>query len=163
MARKRRTRQHVIADLSINHVERHALLAACAVDRTQADYGIDLYIYTYDANGEIENGHISVQVKATDRVHLLADGKTIAFRLKRGDIDRWLGELLPVLLVLYDATQEIAYWIEVQSYFAQRSVAIVGGRSTTVTVHLPLVNRIDAKTFRQFAIQKSRLLRRVAT
>ena len=44
--RKRRTREHVIADLSVNHVERQVLLAGYVVDRVSNDYGIDLEVTT---------------------------------------------------------------------------------------------------------------------
>ncbi len=64
--KKRRTREHVIADLSINHVERQALLAGFAVQRIVRDYGIDLFLATYDHSGSVENGEIRVQLKATD-------------------------------------------------------------------------------------------------
>lgn len=54
--KKRRTREHVIADLSANHVERHALLCGYSVERCLHDYGIDLVITTYDTQGNVENG-----------------------------------------------------------------------------------------------------------
>src|SRR5437660_1542756 len=38
--RKRRTREHVIADLSINHVERCVLRCGWTAERTRYDYGI---------------------------------------------------------------------------------------------------------------------------
>lgn len=53
--RKRRTRQHVIADLSVNHVERFILRCGWAAQRMSPDYGIDLYMETYGENGEFEN------------------------------------------------------------------------------------------------------------
>src|SRR5262249_34564309 len=53
VSRKRRTREHVIADLSANHVERHALLCGFSVERIRLDYGIDLIIHTYNRSGEI--------------------------------------------------------------------------------------------------------------
>ena len=56
--KKRRTREHVIADLSANHVERQALLCGYAVERRAHDYGIDLVITTYDREGNVENGEI---------------------------------------------------------------------------------------------------------
>ena len=113
MARKQRTRQHVIADLSINYVERQALLAGYAVDRVQHDYGIDLSVSTYDAAGAIENGFLLVQVKATDHLSLLADQQTIALRVERADLDWWLGGPLPVIVVLYDAQADVAYCLDV--------------------------------------------------
>jgi hypothetical protein len=40
--RKRRTREHVLADLSANYVEKQALLCWFTVERVRLDYGIDL-------------------------------------------------------------------------------------------------------------------------
>ena len=51
---KTRTREHVLADLSINHVERQVLLCGFSVDRVQHDYGYDLSMATYSQGGEYE-------------------------------------------------------------------------------------------------------------
>jgi hypothetical protein len=64
--RKRRTREHVIADLSVNYVERFILRCGWTVERSRYDYGIDLYMQTYSANGEVESGWVRLQLKATD-------------------------------------------------------------------------------------------------
>ena len=61
--RKRRTREHVIADLSINHVERFVLRAGCTAERTKHDYGIDLLMETFNVAGEPENGQVLFQLK----------------------------------------------------------------------------------------------------
>ncbi len=79
--KKRRTREHVIADLSVNHVERQALLAGFAVQRIVRDYGIDLFIATYAASGEVENGEIRIQLKATDSPKWVQGGKCLAVRV----------------------------------------------------------------------------------
>ena len=47
-------------------MERQALLAGFAVQRIVRDYGIDLFLATYDHSGSVENGEIRVQLKATD-------------------------------------------------------------------------------------------------
>src|SRR5437016_12354570 len=96
--KKKRTRQHVIADLSANHVERQALLCGYSVERRVHDYGIDLVILTYDAQGNVENGEILVQLKATDHPRLLSKGRYIACRIKRADLRTWLHEPWPVIL-----------------------------------------------------------------
>ena len=49
--RKRRTREHIIADLSANHVERHALLCGYSVERVIHDYGIDLVTVHFRKSG----------------------------------------------------------------------------------------------------------------
>ncbi|MCI0381101.1 MAG: hypothetical protein L0215_26250 [Gemmataceae bacterium] len=46
--RKRRTREHVLADLSVNHLEKYALRCGYAVERISNDYGLDLAIFTFD-------------------------------------------------------------------------------------------------------------------
>ena len=54
--RKRRTREHVIADLSVHHVEGFVLRCGWTVERTRHDYGLDLLMRTYSGSGEIESG-----------------------------------------------------------------------------------------------------------
>jgi NDP-sugar pyrophosphorylase family protein len=95
MPRKRRTRQHVIADLSINYVERFVLTCGYSVERIRADYGTDLIISTYNAEGEIENGLIYVQVKATDTPIVPNADQRIPIVLQTKDLDLWLREAMP--------------------------------------------------------------------
>jgi len=40
--RKRRTREHIIADLGVNHVEKCILECGWTVQRFSPDYGLDL-------------------------------------------------------------------------------------------------------------------------
>ncbi len=86
LTRKTPTREHMIADLSINHVERQLLLRGCSVERIHHDYGYDLTMTRFNAAGEIEGGHVYFQVKATDNPPLLADGKTISWVVSRRDL-----------------------------------------------------------------------------
>lgn len=51
------------------------------------DYGVDLVLFTYDDNGEIENGQIFVQFKATDHLNVLGNRLTIAFPVARTDLE----------------------------------------------------------------------------
>jgi hypothetical protein len=46
--RKRRTRQHVIADQGMHHVLGHVLEAGFTADALLRDYGYDLQMTTYD-------------------------------------------------------------------------------------------------------------------
>jgi hypothetical protein len=66
-SKKRRTREHIIADLSVNFVERQALLTGFSVERIVHDYGMDLVLYTYSDQGEVEPGEIYLQLKATEQ------------------------------------------------------------------------------------------------
>ena len=60
--RKRRTREHIISDLSVNHVERLILRCGWVARRMNPDYGIDLYMETYNDQGEIENEGVWFQL-----------------------------------------------------------------------------------------------------
>src|SRR5438128_1911944 len=118
--RKRRTREHVIADMSVNHVERLVLRCGWTAERSRYDYGIDLFVKTYTADGEVQNGRILFQLKATDSPRRSADGTVLAVRLDWRDLLYWLNEPLPVVLILYDARDDRAYWLYVQEYFRTR-------------------------------------------
>jgi len=75
--RKQRTREHVLADLSANHVEKFALHCGFAVERLSQDYGLDLAVFTFDEQGYRESGVIWMQLKATDHVKTTRDGKAV--------------------------------------------------------------------------------------
>ena len=149
--RKRRTREHVIADLSANHIERYALLCGYSVERVVHDYGMDLILYTYTEEGEIENETVSIQLKATDNLNLLKDGQTIAFSLENADVEYWLGERFPVILIVYDAQMDTAYWVYIQSYFKRRSDLGMTLVRNTVTIHLNASDVVNLEAIRQFA------------
>ncbi len=78
--RKLRTREHVLADLSANYVEKQALLCSFAAQRVQPDYGIDLMVQTFNRHGEVETGWMLFQLKATDRIKVVADGNALSCR-----------------------------------------------------------------------------------
>jgi hypothetical protein len=160
--RKRRTREHVIADLSANYVEKQALLCGYSIERRTHDYGIDLVLFTYDAGGEIENGEVLLQLKATDHLKTASAGRQVVFRLDRADLLAWLHEPMPVILVVYDAVEDVAYWLYVQAYFTGPGRASAKRKSATITVRLPRSNVLDQAAVRQFAIFRDRILAQAA-
>src|SRR5438876_12411881 len=104
--RKRRTREHIIADLGVNHVEKCILQCGWTVQRFHPDYGLDLLMTTFNRRGEIENGDVRLQIKATDSIQVRFGADAIAVRLEWRDMVYWLNEPLPVFLVVYDATSD---------------------------------------------------------
>jgi hypothetical protein len=113
--RKQRTRQHVIADLSVHHIEGFILEAGHTVLRLSSDYGYDLIIFTYDAQGYVEPGFLLLQLKAAETWQ--ANGGAYVFDLDIRDYNLWMHEKMPVILVLFDATRRRACWLAIQSYF----------------------------------------------
>jgi uncharacterized protein DUF4365 len=149
--RKRRTRSHVLAELSANHVEKQALLCGYSVERVVHDYGLDLVLYTYDAGGEIENGAIYLQLKATDALNMLSDDQTISFSLDRADLEYWLPEPMPVILIVYDGQSGVAHWLYLQAHFEGQSGFDLASIGNTITVHLDRTRILDSTAMREFA------------
>jgi len=161
MTGKRRTRAHVVADLSANYVERQALLCGFSVERVVHDYGIDLLLFTYNRRGVIQNGYVALQLKATDSPHLVAGGNAVSYALDTRDLLHWLGEPWPVILVLYDGSKERAHWIYVQAHFSDARALHPSEARRSVTVHVPIENVVDPSAIRQFSRYRAAVLRRV--
>jgi hypothetical protein len=158
MVRKKRPREHVIADLSVNYVERYVFLCGYSVERIEYDYGYDLLIFTYNADGEIENGQIYIQLKATDSLSVLADQKTITFTLARSDLELWLFEPMPCILIIYDAKDNQAYWLYLQAYFERLEGFDLSKARESVTVHLSKDNILNRQAMKIFAKFKNDVL-----
>ncbi len=157
--RKRRTRAHIIADLAINHVERHVLLAGHALERYWHDYGVDLAMHTFDERGEYENGAVLLQVKATDVLRVLSNRETIAVRVERSHLEHWLFEPEPVILIAYDAANDVAFWVDIKEHFTAQDNPVTRQFGNTVTVRIPANRIFDARTVQQIADRKNRVIR----
>lgn len=158
LPRKRRTREHVIADLSVNHVERQALLSGFVLERIAHDYGIDLELFTFNRKGEIEEGKVLLQVKASDHLRVRPGQATVAFPIERKDLVLWLAEPMPVILVVYDARKEVAYWLYVQSHFRRLKGFNLFAAGRSVTVHLPVGNTVTTAAVKRFSRFRDRVL-----
>lgn len=161
MMKKQRPRNHIIADLSINYVERLIFLCGYSVERVKYDYGYDLILFTYDEKGEIENGQVYLQVKATDSLKFGSDNKTILFCLKSSDLTLWLNEPMPCILIIYDALADCAYWLYLQAYFEALENFELSKIGDTITVYIPKTNILTQKNIGQFAKYKNNLLTQI--
>jgi hypothetical protein len=155
MIGKKRTREHIIADLSVNYFERQALFCGFAVEGVLYDYGFDLVVWTYDSTGEIEPDQLLIQVKATDSMHWVDDKTQIALRVERRDLNLWIKHFLPVFLILYDAQADRAYGICIQAYFQQLGAAFdISQIGNTYTVYFGREDILDTNKIQQFAEYK---------
>jgi Domain of unknown function (DUF4365) len=135
--RKQRTREHIIEDLSFNHVERQILHAGYIMRRnSQNDYGYDGLIHTFNSRGEAENFFMSFQLKSTDHINLSQQKEAFTFDLSKQDLELWLRSKNPVLLILYDAQKDIAYFIDLQPYFQENRILLKNVRKF-VRVYIP--------------------------
>jgi hypothetical protein len=115
--RKQRTREHVIADLSVHHVERFVLEEGHTTQPLGSDYGYDLIVWTFDDQSYAEPGALYFQFKAMES--LLESGRDYLYDLDIRDYNLWMREETPVILILFDATRRRAFWLVVQRYFRE--------------------------------------------
>jgi hypothetical protein len=134
--RKQRTRQHVIADLSVHHIERFILAEGHTAQRLSSDYGYDLVLFTYDQQGYLEPGSVFIQLKATES--LRASGADYVYDLDIRDYNLWTREESPIILVLFDAARKQAFWLPIQTYFRKSGVRQPKKGAKTVRVRVPI-------------------------
>jgi hypothetical protein len=131
---KRRSRQHVIADLSVHHVEGFILEESHTPFRLTPDYGYDLVLFIYDENGFLEPGSVYFQLKAAEGLKRV--GSDFVFDIDIRDYNLWTNEKIPVILILFDAGRKRAFWLHVQGYFRDeaRRPPSQGAKSVRVRV-----------------------------
>jgi hypothetical protein len=105
--RKRRTRQHVIADQSVHYVEGFILEEGHTAERVRYDYGYDLVMRTFDERGYVEPDLVFFQIKASDALAVI-DGDCV-YDIEIRDYKLWRLEQMPVIFVLYDAVRKRAW------------------------------------------------------
>lgn len=155
--RKQRTREHVIADQSLNYLERFVLDEGHAIQRTERDYGYDLVLYTFDENGYVEPSMAFLQLKASDSP--LTKGAACGYDLDVRDYNLWKDERMPVFLVLFDAKKRQAYWLYVQRYFAEDASRRPRKGAKTIRVYIPWNRRINRRAITMMTRIKRDVLR----
>ncbi len=147
--RKQRTREHIIEDLGFNHVERQILLAGYILRRnSQNDYGYDGGIHTFNEHGEAENFFMWFQLKSSDNIQLSHKKEALVFDLSRPDLELWLYSKNPVLLILFDAQEDIAYYIDLQLYFKENRIKLKNVRKF-VRVYIPKIAVLNSKNVQE--------------
>jgi hypothetical protein len=158
--RKRRTREHVIADLSLHHVEGLVLRCGYTIQRTAADYGYDLYLVTYSDTGEVEDAYVRLQLKASDnlRQYELRQEEVFSFPVSTKDYRSWSESILPVFLILYDAQEAEGYWLDVHEYAATQSPDLTG---KSLNLRIPRRHVLGIQTIRLIRQRKQQSIEEV--
>jgi hypothetical protein len=152
---KKRTRAHVIADLSVHHVEGFILQEGHTAQRLSSDYGYDLVLWTFDDQGYIEPDEVYFQVKAAETLQTV--DSDYVFDLDIRDYNLWMLDKAPVILILYDASRKRAYWLPIQQYFWEDAAR--QPKKGVKTVRVRVTNR---QIVNRRAIAKVRDLKRSA-
>ncbi len=157
--RKRRTREHIIEDLSENHLERLVLNSGHLLRRPSRDYGVDVTMFHFSDSGELENGEVRFQLKATDSLRFVSEGKFVTVRVKTGDIQYWSMELYPFILVLYDSAGERAFWIEIEDLLTQS----LNLDQATETIRIPVENELSKSAIDVFRQKSLAAIKRIGS
>jgi len=82
-------------------------------------------------------------------------GRHIHLSVDERDIRAWIGQMHPVILVIFDAQNDRAYWIHIQAYF--RSVDPDTGPNIRMyrTIRIPVKNRMNRSAMMNFAEEKN--------
>src|SRR5262249_52810101 len=113
---------------------------------------------TFNRSGEIENGRLQFQLKATDRIKRLEGGRATRCRIERADLNHWMVEITPVVLVLYDARADVGYWLHVQHYFRQQPGFRLERAAQSVSVSIPLANVLNRDVMKSLARLKNAIV-----
>jgi hypothetical protein len=105
-----------------------------------------------------ENGLIFLQVKATEKTRPALGGQAISFRIERANLQHWLNEFYPVILIVYDVSVDKCWWLPVQDHFGNLPGFNPFRAGQTVTVHLPIGQVLDASAIRQFAALRDKAI-----
>ena len=139
--RKQRTREHIIEDLGFNYVERQILYAGFTVNRYSQsnDYGHDGFFTTFNQFGEVETHIVQFQLKSTDSIQFSAKRNAFTFDLSKQDLELWLCGINKMLLILYDAKSEVAYFEDLQVYFKINEFSLIKERKF-IRIYIPIKN-----------------------
>lgn len=154
--RKKRTQQHVIEAQSVNHVERFIIDEGHTAERTKSDYGYDLVLFTYDEEGYTEEGSIYIQIKACQKLN--TSGDDFVFDVDVRDYALWTAEPMPVILILFDASENRGYWLYLQRYFAEDASRKPRRNAKTVRVRIPKRQVVSRKAIRKMRACKQDVL-----
>ena len=90
-----------------------------------------------------------MQLKASDKPRYLKGGQYVSFSLDKSDLESWLEEPFPVILVLYDVTLDKAYWLYVQRYFEQLRSYAHQNIDGTYTVRININNTVSVTSVKR--------------
>ena len=104
------------------------------------EYGWDAVMFHFSPDGQVENGEVRFQVKATDHLDIAYD--RIRCRVETKDLHHWYWDQFPFVLIVYDAERYRAYWLDVQDYVERQPKLLAAGKKT-VTVNIPIQNSVN--------------------
>jgi hypothetical protein len=75
------------------------------------------------------------------------------------DVRQWIWEPFPVILIVYDALKERAFWLYVQWH--TETHRITESTAETLTFHIPVLNRLSRSAIERFRVFRDTVLAQV--
>ena len=164
----KRTSEHIIADLSINFLEEKVLRRGHVLWRVPSggDYGTDALMQTFSpSTGQRDGVFVEFQLKATKKLTFVAQNKKVTCAVKASHLREWCHIVdYPFILILYDATNERGFWLDIQNYVEEHKIFDDEDSTDTVTLRIPVCNKLteDAiNQFRRMALKTKQALKRI--
>jgi hypothetical protein len=148
----RRTREHIIEEMSLNFLEREVLKRGHQlIPATKREYGHDAtMIHFCPKTGGIENGEVRFQLKATNNLDTEAEFAICPdIKLEHLHYWYWEAQRLPFVLVLYDAMRHRGYWVDVRRYVDDELQEVDPDQKTT-RIRIPWSSRINVRSIDRF-------------
>ncbi|MFW6170629.1 MAG: DUF4365 domain-containing protein [Planctomycetota bacterium] len=106
------------------------------------------------AEGYPEDGHVYFQLKATSKLRLVDGKRYVTAKIESIHLrDWWLRKHHPIILVVYDAVGDRAFWLDVQAYCDEvnrtepRRLTL---DQETVTIRIPVKNKLTLRAVDYF-------------
>jgi len=146
--RKRRTEEHVLEELSLNYLHHRVSVAGYVLERPRWDYGTDAIMFHFNEQGEVENGQVFFQLKATNDLPLLHKNTIISCQIEVSHLKQWIYAAHPFILVVYDARFQEAWWLHIQEYVLEHPE--IDWEQTYLNVHIPVTNSLTVRAVQNF-------------
>lgn len=115
-----KVKQHRIQTDSEDQFEELIHSLEWEIDSHSKDYGEDYWIRIF-SEGIFTGDVFFVQLKGTDNIqqYCLKGRKTLSYPIQVSKLQQWQRSVLPVILVLWDTTNRLGYWLHIQSFTIQ--------------------------------------------
>jgi hypothetical protein len=104
-------------------------------------------MFHFSDDGLVENGEIRFQIKATDHLRVIDNGRSVSVVIEVRDLMLWGLELYPFILVVFDAQRERAFWLHIQDYIQR---AAIDDSRDRVTLRIPFRQKIGVRSIDHF-------------
>ncbi|MCP4411864.1 MAG: DUF4365 domain-containing protein [Gammaproteobacteria bacterium] len=121
MKYQRQTWQHIFEGRSEDQLKDAFKSVGWVVERLRHDYGEDLFARPFE-NGNPTGNDFFIQLKGTDNVeqYHLRDKQTFSYPIELVNLMQWYSFTLPVILIIWDITSRIGFWLHVQPFIKQK-------------------------------------------